>query len=528
MKSGAMKIKAITILFVMVMAAQLNAMTMLYLAGPVSAGKDEASKAYAKAYGFILNEQWSQAITALQGVSKQYSNSSIADDAAFYVCFAKEKTEKSQEAFDCYRQFVTHYLSSNYVNDATQAMVRLGNELKPTNPEIDLYIKNFNNSKDIDIKLLALQALLDSKGEKEALPVIIKLYDKLEKPADREKVLWILNDVEDPQVLVKMSSIVQTDPSVEIRKKAVYALGDHGPEATPELKKILASKNDIEVRKAALYALANSDDPSIAPFLGEVARTEQDVELAKAATFALADVDSPEAVQALQGILKSQLNLEVRKAALHTLADHGDGMSVATLKQVALNDSNEELRRTATYAIADDDTKEAFEALKEILGASKDTKVQEAALYAIADQQGTGASDVLMQTAINNPEQRLATAAVHALADATEGDTSLLLQVFQKSKFPEVRKAALFAIGDRNSKSAVDSLSKILKEEKEEEYRVTALYALGEVGDAAVPILSYTAQNDPSIRIRTAAVQMLGEIGTDAAKKELMKILEKE
>ena len=32
------------------------------------------------------------------------------------------------------------------------------------------------------------------------------------------------------------------------------------------------------------------------------------------------------------------------------------------------------------------------------------------------------------------------------------------------------------------------ALTKILKEEKEEEFRVVALYALGEVGDAAVPI----------------------------------------
>jgi HEAT repeat protein len=112
----------------------------------------------------------------------------------------------------------------------------------------------------------------------------------------------------------------------------------------------------------------------------------------------------------------------------------------------------------------------------------------------------------------------------------TKGDTSLLLEVFRKSKFDEVRKAALYAISDHSEgKSAVDSLSKILKEEKQEEYRVVALQALANVkGDEVVPILADVAKNDSSNRIRTVAVQMLGEIGTPAAKKVLMDILEKE
>jgi len=106
----------------------------------------------------------------------------------------------------------------------------------------------------------------------------------------------------------------------------------------------------------------------------------------------------------------------------------------------------------------------------------------------------------------------------------------LLLEVFRKAKFEEVRKAALYAIGDHcGEKSAIDSLSRILKEEKDEGYRIVALQALANADeDAAVPILSNVAKNDPSQRIRSAAVQMLGEIGTPAAKKALMEILEKE
>ncbi len=62
--------------------------------------------------------------------------------------------------------------------------------------------------------------------------------------------------------------------------------------------------------------------------------------------------------------------------------------------------------------------------------------------------------------------------------------------------------------------------------EKEEEYRIVALHALGNSdNDAAVPVLSKVA-NDASPRVRATVVQMLGEIGT--LRKFSWKILEKE
>jgi HEAT repeat protein len=490
---------------------------------------DKALEAYKKAYDLILNESWDKAIPAFQEVIKQYPGNAVEDDSAFYICLAKEKSGANKEAVRCYGQFVAKYPKSTYVNDASANMTRLAQSLAVIDPGVKSYVDSVKEEKDINIKLLALQAIIDSDGAKEALPVIIKLYDKTTKPDDKEKILYMMNDIDDPSVLVKLSEIVQSDPLPEMRKKAVYALGDHGEEAAPELKKIVKSKNDAEVRKAALYSLAQTNSPDVVTFLGDVAKTETDAELAKAATYAIGEVDSKESSAALQSVLKSSAITEVRKAALHALADHVEG-SIPTLKATALNDQDEEIRKTAVYAIADNHSKDSVDALKEILSTSKDPKVQESALYALADHGGPGVQPVLMQTAISNPEERLAKAAVYAMADLTEGDTSLLLEVFRKSKFDEVRKAALYAISDHSQhKSAIESLSRILKEEKEEEYRVVALQALANVeGDEVVPILADVAKNDSSSRIRTVAVQMLGQIGTPAAKKVLMDILEKE
>ncbi|MCB9086716.1 MAG: HEAT repeat domain-containing protein [Calditrichae bacterium] len=66
--------------------------------------------------------------------------------------------------------------------------------------------------------------------------------------------------------------IATSDADNSVRKKAVYALGDHDAAGTAEiLIGILKSDNATEVRKAALYALGNSDDAKIIPVLKETA-----------------------------------------------------------------------------------------------------------------------------------------------------------------------------------------------------------------------------------------------------------------
>jgi HEAT repeat protein len=44
--------------------------------------------------------------------------------------------------------------------------------------------------------------------------------------------------------------------------------------------------------------------------------------------------------------------------------------------------------------------------------------------------------------------------------------------------------------------------------------------------DEAVEILADVAKNDPAVKVRKAAIQVLGEIRTPAAQKALLEILE--
>jgi HEAT repeat protein len=174
--------------------------------------------------------------------------------------------------------------------------------------------------------------------------------------------------------------------------------------------------------------------------------------------------------------------------------------------------------------------KGSLEALKGILSSSKDEEVQKAALFAIANHGGEGVKEILFDTALNHPNEKLAETSVYALQDLLDGkETEILLELMKKSKYPGVKKAVLFSLVDEEKGAAsVKVLSQVVREEKDPELRKQAIFALGQTkSDEAVPVLLEVAKKDKDVKMATAAVMALGEIGTPKAKAALMEILER-
>jgi HEAT repeat protein len=131
--------------------------------------------------------------------------------------------------------------------------------------------------------------------------------------------------------------------------------------------------------------------------------------------------------------------------------------------------------------------------------------------------------------AVSTSSEELAKAAVYALVDLVEDDNDpgVLLDVYNKSKFPAVRKAVIYSMEDLEGPAAVKALIQVLKTEKDVELRRAVIRTLGETGkDEVVPILLEIAQQDEDSRARKEAVMALGEIGTPKAKEALKKIIE--
>ncbi len=66
----------------------------------------------------------------------------------------------------------------------------------------------------------------------------------------------------------------------------------------------------------------------------------------------------------------------------------------------------------------------------------------------------------------------------------------------------------------------------MLKDEQDPELRRAAVYGLGNTeSDDAVTVLVEVVRNDADVRVRKAAVAALGQIGTPRAQEALLEIL---
>ena len=493
--------------------------------------QDESAKDYQKAYNLILDEKWSEALTALESFLKAYPKSSYRDDALFWQCYAKEKSGQSlEDSFECYNNFLKRHSGSKWADDAKHNLIRIGQQLaKAGKTEYRAIVQSMEKSNDEELSLAALYAL-ENIGDERALETTMELYDKTQNEKIRGKIVYILGEFEYPEVVTKLYDIALNDPSTGVQKKAVYALECIETEqAVTSLKKIIESNTDSEVRKAALYALGNTDFPGIVPFLRNVAINETNTTLAKTATYALGDIESPEASEALSGVLKEAKSTEAQKAAIHSLADREDAASLATLRTIALSESNPQLAKTAVYAIGDYEDDTALDVLREVLESSPHIETKKAAVYAIGDlDRNVKAKELLYNAAISHPDETIAKTAVYALEDwLDDKETDVLLDIMNKTKYSSVKKAALYEIADEGT-AAVQILDRLLQEEKDAEVRKSAVYVLEDTeSDEAVPILIRVVNNDPDMDVRKAAIRTLGEIGTPAAREALMTILTK-
>ena len=74
---------------------------------PQAQDKGTDTETYQKAYNLVLDEDWNNALKALDSFMKQYQSSRWLDDARFWRCYVQEKMDKLPEnAYECYSQFI--------------------------------------------------------------------------------------------------------------------------------------------------------------------------------------------------------------------------------------------------------------------------------------------------------------------------------------------------------------------------------------------------------------------------------------
>jgi hypothetical protein len=135
--------------------------------------------------------------------------------------------------------------------------------------------------------------------------------------------------------------------------------------------------------------------------------------------------------------------------------------SVALLAGFATG-AQERLRNSALVAIAMHAGPEALDRLIEMARRDPNSRVRGQALFWLAQKAGKKAAAAIGDAVVNDPETEVKKRAVFALSQLREDGVPMLIQVARSNANPEVRKQAIFWLGQSKDSRALGFFEEVL------------------------------------------------------------------
>jgi len=153
----------------------------------------------------------------------------------------------------------------------------------------------------------------------------------------KDAVFWAGNS-RDPQSLGFLKEVLSSSRSEELKEHAVFALTlIDRREAVEELIRIAKSDPDREVRKKAIFWLGQkASQESVKTLKDVVDKPDEDVEIKESAVFAISQLPKDKAVPMLVAIARENKSPSVRKKAIFWLGQTGDKDALKLFEEILL------------------------------------------------------------------------------------------------------------------------------------------------------------------------------------------------
>jgi hypothetical protein len=377
------------------------------LLDPQAAEKANAheDELYSSAKDGLDNGEYDSAIKQFDEVIKIHGRR--ADGAMYWKAYALNKAGNKAQALTAIGELRKNYPRSNWLRDAGA----LEQEIRG--------ISNPENISDEELKLLAIQSLMNSNPEK-AVPLLEKIITGNYPPKLKDKALFVLSQSgseKAQQILMGLAkannqpdlqkrairymgmngngrnravlkeiynsstdmgvkksifqawlmcgckddvaALAKTEKNPELRREAIRYLGMMGGRA--ELLDFYKNSPDVETRKEAVGAMLMC---GCSHELAEIVQTEKDPEVLDKAINTLGLVGGDESLAALTKVYNSQADVSTKKKVINALFLHGAGKEMVAL---ARKESNPELKRSLISKMSLMNSPEISDYMMEIL-----------------------------------------------------------------------------------------------------------------------------------------------------------------
>ena len=468
---------------------------LAWLARPeATQAQEQAAAVYQSAYELVLDEEWSRAATALKDFLQQYPRSDWTDDAEFWKCYVQDKQGRSdEEAFGCYQAFVDDYDDSRYVDDARGNMVQLGQRLARSGKrEYMTIIEGMQAEGDEELKLTALDALWQM-GDERALDAVLDLYDESASERFRKKIIFALSQFDTPRAADKLKDVALQDPNPAIRKKAIFWISQRGEaaEVIPLLEEIARGENSEEVQKQIVFAYSQLGRAGV-PHLIEMARSHPDTEIQKDAIFWLSQTGGPEVLDFFRELINESNDEEVQEGLVFAFSQLGDE-GVPVLIELARSHRNPEIRKNAIFWLSQNGGDEVIDFFGELIDNTDDEEVQESLIFAFSQLGREG--------------------------------VPYLISAARTHDNPEIRKDAIFWLSQIGGREVIDFFGELIDQSDDEEVQKSLVFAFSQMGREGVPYLIDIAKSHKSREVRKDAIFWLGQTDDPRARDALLEIV---
>ncbi len=386
---------------------------------------DPADSLYRLARAALTDGDFKRAATLFATVADRYPDSEFAPDALYYRAYALYRSGTTRElelAMQSLDRQATRYPKAGTLGDAKQLRASIRSEQAKRGDggaAVDIVVggQTLSNEKrcpteDDDMRLAALAGLMQMDAD-QVLPVLQKLLERRDtcSVSLRRRAVYMVAQTKEEERSDILLRVASTDPSPEVRREAVQWLSQVPTErAAQALDSILFHATDADIRDKALYALAQHRSPSARQSLRRFAEMPSvPTELRARAIYYIGQGRrSGDEGEYLRGLFWKTASPELRESVIQAVANQRSSDRTTWLLGVA-RDKNQELepRKKALFYAGQSgvELKDLLPLYDEFAG---QTEMQDQMLYVYAQRKEPEATDKLMQIARTetNPELR--------------------------------------------------------------------------------------------------------------------------
>ena len=257
--------------------------------------------------------------------------------------------------------------------------------------------------------------------------------------------------------------------------------------ARPILRKVLARRDPGSacLRRKAVFLLAQQEEPGTEDILLEAVRTDPDSDVRRQAVFWLSQVGTERAVGALDSILRFSKDADIQDKAVFALSQHDSQRAQQALRTYAeRSEIPESMREKAIFWLGQKGTAENATFLRALYSRLQSQELKKKVLFSLSQMGGEENGRWLLGVARDSSqplEMRK-----QALFWAGQSGVSIneLTKLYDGIGDREMKEQLIFVYSQRDEPAALDKLIQIAKRDSSTDLRKRALFWLGQSGDS--------------------------------------------